>query len=139
MGIVEYEDFVQLSIADLPGLLPDITKGFGSKYLYHLERCKTILYVIDISQENFYEQFIDIKNLLYNFEKNLIISKKAIIIANKIDLCEERDTGILKEKLEILRQKSNEIVVPVSSLNKINLKKFLKLFRDFNETNLNKN
>ena len=42
VGVVEYEDFVQVSITDLPGILPDLTRGFGTKYLHHLEKCKIL-------------------------------------------------------------------------------------------------
>ena len=34
VGVVEFEDFEQITIADLPGLLPDLTRGFGTKVCF---------------------------------------------------------------------------------------------------------
>ena len=133
VGIVEYEDFTQLSIADLPGLLPDLTLGFGTKFLYHLERCKILLYVIDISKENSFEQYLDMKNILESFNKDLL-KKPSIIIANKIDLIKnDEEPDILRSRLDYLRKNSNELVAPISTLDKINLSKFLKIFRDLHD------
>jgi len=131
VGIVEYEDFEQLSIADLPGLLPDLS--FGKNFLYHLEKCKIILYVVDITRENPLEQFKNMRNILLNFDTNIVINKPSILIANKIDILEKNDPSGLKEKLDNLRNNSDQIVAPVSALNKINLRKFLKIFRDLND------
>jgi GTP-binding protein len=128
VGIVEYEDFLQLSIADLPGLLPDMS--FGKNFLYHLEKCKIILYVIDITRNNPLEQYNDMRNILLNFDNNFLINKPSILIANKIDVLEKIDPSGLKRILDDLKLHSNQIVAPVSALNKINLKKFLRIFRD---------
>ena len=94
VGVVEYEDFEQLSIADLPGLLPDLTLGFGTKYLYHLERCSILLHVVDMSKDDPFEQYMDMRNILEKFDKRLL-EKPVILIANKIDLVEKNEPQVL--------------------------------------------
>ncbi len=131
---IRYEDFEQLSIADLPGLLPDLS--FGKNFLYHLDRCNIILYVVDVTRENPVRQYEDMKNILLDFDENLVKAKPSILIANKIDVLEKDDPKELKEKLDNLRRNSNLIVAPVSALNKINLKKFLKIFRDLHDNTI---
>ena len=105
---VRYEDFEQLSIADLPGLLPDLS--FGKNFLYHLDRCNIILYVVDVTRENPVKQFEDMQNILLDFDENLVKAKPSILIANKIDVLEKDDPKELKEKLDDLRRNSNLIV-----------------------------
>lgn len=42
VGMIDYDDYVQLAIADIPGLLPGAHKnyGLGFSFLRHVERCR---------------------------------------------------------------------------------------------------
>ena len=133
VGVVEYEDFLQISIADLPGLLPDLTRGFGSRYLNHLDRCKIIILVIDLSMEDPLLQFNKMKDALNFFDPKILKEKPTLIVGNKVD-----EEGA-EENLEEFRKRINLPVVPISARNKINLTKFLRILRDLYETCNNDN
>jgi GTP-binding protein len=149
VGCVEYEDYLQISIADLPGLLPDLTSGFGTRYLHHLERCKIIIFVLDFSKsseeilnnENYepFRQYLNMKNVLDSYDRDLLINKSSIIIAHKIDkllLDRSIDEKVNEFKTKLLQFFKTErldlhlpSIIPVSAKDKINLNKFLKLLR----------
>ena len=67
------------------------------------------MYVVDITRNNPLEQYNDMRNILLNFDNNLVINKPSILIANKIDVLEKSDPSGLKEKLDDLKLNSNEI------------------------------
>ncbi len=155
VGCVEYEDFLQISIADLPGLLPDLTSGFGTRYLHHLERCKIIIFVLDFSKlselgdqnNDTFEQYLNMKNVLDSYDRELLKNKSLIIIAHKIDILLLNDS--IDEKVEEFKTKlfvynksngqGSDIppIIPVSAKDKINLNKFLKLLRNVYENKNN--
>ncbi len=130
VGIIEYEDFKQISIADLPGFLPDVTRGLGTKYLHHLERCKIILLTIDLSSEKPLEQYNDMRNLLEKYDENILKQKPTIIVGTKIDKANAY-TNLVE-----FRKKINLPVIPVSAEKKINLRKLMTFMRDFSEQHL---
>lgn len=51
LGIVQFPDFRQISVADLPGLLEGAhaNRGMGHSFLRHVERTKLLLLVADVS------------------------------------------------------------------------------------------
>lgn len=122
VGVVEYEDFKQISIADLPGILPDLTRGLGTKYLHHLEKCKILIFVIDLSA-NPEQQFEDMTRVLKVFDASLLSKKPSVVIGHKIDKIESR------VNFEEFRSKIQLPIVPMSAEKKINLTKFLKTLR----------
>ena len=155
VGCVEYEDYLQISIADLPGLLPDLTSGFGTRYLHHLERCKIIIFVLDFSKlsvdllhdinEEPFMQYLNMKNVLDTYDPSLLMKKSSIIIAHKIDqiLFMSTDKKIDEFKTKLYNYYKNDgsglnnrnipPIIPVSARDKINLNKFLKLLRNIYE------
>lgn len=71
----------------MPGLIPDShkNKGLGVTFLKHAERCKALLFIIDISADEPWSHFDILKYEISQFNPELI-ERPMIIIANKIDL-----------------------------------------------------
>lgn len=129
VGIVEYSDFIQISIADLPGLLSDITRGFGTRYLNHLDKCSILIFVLDASSNSpisLFEQYQTVKQLVINYNPTFFNNKKKIILVNKI---EELDENSRIETLKACLEDEKIYMVPISAKNRINLSKFLRLLR----------
>ncbi|KRZ79750.1 GTP-binding protein 10 [Trichinella papuae] len=96
LGIMEYEDGRQISVADLPGLIEGsyMNVGMGHKFLKHVERTYLLLFVIDIEgfQLNAASPFRSALEtyLLLNKEIELynpqLVDKPSVICLNKMDV-----------------------------------------------------
>lgn len=85
LGIVKIGDS-SFVMADLPGLIEGASqgKGLGHEFLKHIERCRLILHVLDMSHENPIEDYEVINNELKEYPGNLD-QRVQIVIANKMD------------------------------------------------------
>jgi GTP-binding protein len=113
-GIVECDDFSRFTIMDVPGLLKGAVAGAGAgtEFLRHLERCKMIAYVVDISPDAMEPAWDALQILRDELQacKKALLGLAAVVIANKID-----EDGA-DENLETLRQRTDLTVYPVSAI-----------------------
>lgn len=125
VGIVHYDDYVQLAIADLPGLIPGAheNKGLGLSFLRHIERCSGILYVIDLSAESPLGQLECLKYELEKYKKGLSERPHAVV-ANKCDLDQN-----IEEQLNVLKDNVQMPVFPISAKFGTNITSLLKYIR----------
>ena len=89
LGVARYDD-KEITLADIPGLIEGAHEGagLGIKFLKHIERCKVLLHLIDITDEDLENNYKQVKNELKNYSKELL-KKKEIIVLNKTDLIEK--------------------------------------------------
>ena len=123
---VTYYDRKELTLADIPGLVEGAHKGIGlgDKFLRHIERCKVLLHLIDLSENNLEKTYKEITKELSSYDKKLS-KKKEIIFFNKSDLF---DNDEIKKKLENFKKKINakyEIISVFSSKDIQKTKKIL--------------
>ena len=64
-----------------------MNKGLGHSFLRHIERCRCLLYVTDVSQDNQASNFYMLKKEL-DLYKTGLSSLPAAVVLNKIDLLE---------------------------------------------------
>ena len=102
LGVTYYNN-KEVTLADIPGLVEGAHKGIGlgDKFLRHIERCKILLHLIDVSENNLAENYLKIRSELKSYDPS-ISKKKEIIYFNKSDLIEKK---ILKEKLDLFSSK----------------------------------
>ena len=122
---VTYYDEKEITLADIPGLVEGAHKGIGlgDKFLRHIERCKMLLHLIDLSQEDLINSYKKIKLELSTYDKNLG-KKKEIIFFNKSDLLEKDDIdkklkefkNKIKTKYEVISVFSNKDIQKVKKL-----------------------
>ncbi|XP_077612956.1 mitochondrial ribosome-associated GTPase 2 [Crocuta crocuta] len=91
VGIVRYEDHQQIAVADIPGIVRGAhrSRGLGSSFLRHIERCRCLLFVVDLSEPEPWTQLEDLKWELEKHEAGLS-QRPHVVVANKIDLPEAR-------------------------------------------------
>tara|TARA_B110000967_G_C18838313_1_gene537986 strand:+ start:1 stop:987 length:987 start_codon:yes stop_codon:yes gene_type:complete len=123
---VAYYDNKEVTLADIPGLVEGAHEGIGlgDKFLRHIERCKILLHLIDISEDKLTENYLKVRSELSKYDK-ILAKKKEIIVFNKSDLIEKKE---VEKKLKIFKKKINkkyEIISVVADKNLINLRKVL--------------
>ncbi len=102
IGVVYLSDDQTFVCADLPGIIEGahLGKGLGLTFLRHIERCRVIIHVVDISSEENdpFESFKKINSELESYNMDLL--KRPMLIAiNKMD-CQGS-----KEKAELFKNK----------------------------------
>jgi len=65
LGVTSYSD-KEITIADIPGLIEGAHEGIGlgDKFLRHIERCKSLIHLIDITENNILENYLKIRKEL---------------------------------------------------------------------------
>ncbi|XP_030832741.1 GTP-binding protein 10-like [Strongylocentrotus purpuratus] len=111
VGIVEYGDKRQISMADLPGLIEGSHQnmGMGHRFLRHVERTKLLLFVVDVhgfqlSPRHAYRNAFETINILnkeLELYKSELVEKPAILALNKLDM--EGADELLQETLEAIQ------------------------------------
>ena len=122
---VTYYDRKEVTLADIPGLVEGAHKGIGlgDKFLRHIERCKVLLHLIDLSENNLEKTYKEITKELSSYDKKLS-KKKEIIFFNKSDLF---DNDEIKKKLENFKKKSNAKYESISVFSSKDIQKTKKL------------
>ena len=120
LGVASYDD-KEITIADIPGLVEGAHKGtgLGIQFLKHIERCKSLLHLIDITSEDLKKSYQQVKNELKKYS-NKLTKKKELIVLNKIDLIDEKEVDhIIKD----FKKNTKSEVVAVSTFNKTSVSK----------------
>ena len=115
----------EIVLADIPGLIEGSHKGngLGDRFLRHIERCKTLIHLIDISEKDILGNYLKIKSELSKYDKK-ILKKTEIIIFNKLDLI---DMDSITKKLENFRKKIKKNFEVTSLLSGQNFEKIKKI------------
>ena len=89
VGQIEYRDFAQVTMADVPGIIEGAARGvgLGIDFLRHLERARVLVYVIDMAGTDNREPWKDYEILSkeiseYNQE---LAERPSLVVANKMD------------------------------------------------------
>ena len=112
-------------LEDIPGLIEGAHKGIGlgDKFLKHIERCKSLLHIIDINEDDLIGQYKVIREELKQYSEKLI-KKKEIVVFNKIDLLEEKEKN---EKLKEFKKFFKKKFYEISILKKENINTILRI------------
>ncbi len=120
LGVASYDD-KEITLADIPGLIEGAHEGtgLGIQFLKHIERCKTILHLIDITNNDLIVSYYQVINELKNYNPDLL-KKKELIVLNKIDLI---DSKLSKEIVNEFSKKIDKEIITLSTLNKTSVSK----------------
>ena len=104
LGVVRMGEGSSFVMADIPGLIEGAGEGvgLGHEFLRHVERCRLLLHVIDVSGSEGrdpIEDFDKINRELKVYSKELSLQKQ-IVVGNKCDLCDDETVENLKNYFE---------------------------------------
>ncbi len=118
LGVSIYDN-KEITLADIPGLIEGAHEGsgLGIKFLKHIERCKTLLHLIDITEEDLIHSYRQVRTELKKYSRELE-KKKEIVVFNKIDLINKDE---IKYKLIKFKKKIKKNVLLISTLDKTTL------------------
>ena len=120
LGVASYDN-KEITIADIPGLVEGAHKGIGLgiQFLKHIERCKSLLHMIDITNDNLKESYNQVKKELRKYSSKLS-KKKELIVLNKTDLINENKVNdIIKDFSKNLKSE----VITLSTFKKNSISK----------------
>ncbi len=120
LGVATYDN-KEITLADIPGLVEGAHEGvgLGIQFLKHIERCKTLMHLIDITNEDLENTYQQVKNELGSYSKELL-NKKEIIVLNKTDLL---DGDTVKEIVKNFSKNKSSEVVTLSTIEKDSVSK----------------
>lgn len=104
LGVVKIEEGKSFVMADIPGLIEGASEGvgLGHEFLRHVERCRLIVHVIDVSGSEGRDPIEDFKAInheLENFSMELAEAPQ-IVAANKSDMATTEQVERLRNYVE---------------------------------------
>lgn len=132
LGIVEYRDFQTFVMADIPGIIEGAAegKGLGHRFLRHIERNSTLLFLIPADSVDIKNEYRILLNELKLHNPELLDKKRLLAISKSDMLDEELKTEIKKEL-----PKGIETLFISSAANKGLIELKDKLWKMLNEDN----
>lgn len=96
LGIVEYRDFQSFVMADIPGIIEGAAegKGLGHRFLRHIERNSTLLFLIPADSEDHLKEYEILLNELVEYNPELL-DKDRVLAISKSDMLDNE----LKEEI----------------------------------------
>ena len=115
LGVTIYDD-KEITLADIPGLIEGAHKGtgLGIKFLKHIERCKSLLHLIDITEDNIIKSYNQVRDELSKYSSDLL-KKDELIVFNKTDLIDKQALDI---KYKDFKNQTGKTVYFMSTLDK---------------------
>jgi GTP-binding protein len=100
LGIVEYRGFKSFVMADIPGIIEGAAegKGLGHRFLRHIERNSTLLFLIPADSKDIREEYKILLNELKKHNPELL-DKERLLAISKSDLLDEELEAELKQEL----------------------------------------
>ena len=113
LGVANYNN-KEVTLADIPGLIEGAHEGvgLGDKFLRHIERCKNILHLIDITNEDLLENYSKVRKELLKYS-NKLIKKREIIVFNKIDMISDEEVN---KKINTFSKQIKKKIYSISAL-----------------------
>lgn len=128
LGIVNFKDFHSFTVADIPGIIEGAHqgKGLGIQFLRHIERTRILLFLIDITSEDYKKDFKILYNELKQFSPKLI-QKRILVSLSKADLVEEKE---LKKLSKLKFRGIDKPVIIFSAVSGFGIEKLLETIWD---------
>lgn len=101
LGIVEYRDFKTFVVADIPGIIEGAAegKGIGHRFLRHIERNSTLLFLIPADARDIKKQYEILVDELRRYNPEML-DKDRLVAISKSDMLDSELKAELKAELD---------------------------------------
>lgn len=101
LGIVEYRDYQTFVMADIPGIIEGAAegKGIGHRFLRHIERNSTLLFLIPADAKDIKKQYDILHNELKKYNRELL-DKSRLVAISKSDMLDNELKAEMKKQLD---------------------------------------
>ncbi|SFP43876.1 GTPase ObgE [Hydrogenimonas thermophila] len=156
LGVVAIDDYRSFVMADIPGIIEGASdgRGLGIEFLKHIERTKTLLFMIDAANyREVSQQFEALQNELERYSEELAKRPYAIALTRIDAITVEEANEKMKELLDALKLQPNNglnkysadenylgymsdekvnplFVMPISSVSKVNIQPLIFALAD---------
>lgn len=126
LGIVKIDDFDSLVMIDIPGLIEGAHagKGMGKEFLRHIERCRVLLFLVDVTSPDPEKSYATLRNEILRYDP-MLLERPSILALTKCDLIKGGAEGIDPDFLNI-----HSKVFPISSVSREGLKTLLAALKE---------
>ncbi len=126
LGVVGI-DASEFVVADIPGLIKGahMGHGFGDLFLGHVERCSVLVHLIDVTNEDFVDDYITIVDEVNQYDDTLS-QKTRITVLNKIDALTKEERALYKNQLAKI---IDEPIFMISAVSGEGIEKLLRAIR----------
>ena len=113
LGVVRV-DSIDFVLADIPGLIEGAHEGagLGTRFLGHVERCKVLLHLVDINEEDVAETYRTVRRELKAYGADL--DKRRELVA--LSKCDTADAEMIAEKSEQLQKAARKKPLVLSAV-----------------------
>lgn len=113
LGIVKIDE-KELILADIPGLIEGAHtgRGLGDRFLAHIERCRVLIHLIDLNQEDILKTYETVRNELESYSPTLS-EKPEVIVINKVDVFDQEIEDYIQQQF---LERFNKEVLFISAL-----------------------
>jgi GTP-binding protein len=130
LGIVEFDDFSRILIADIPGIIKDAhdDRGLGLSFLRHIERTSTLIFLIELApyeDRDPFEEFLMLRSELEAYNPAML-EKPFLVALNKID---QENVAEMAASFRARYPFDPSTLFEISALEQINIKPFLEAMR----------
>jgi len=101
LGIVKYREFQTFVMADIPGIIEGAAegKGIGHRFLRHIERNSTLLFLIPADADDIKKQYDILLDELRRYNPEML-DKDRLVAISKSDMLDEELQAEMKEELD---------------------------------------
>ena len=126
LGVVGI-DASEFVVADIPGLIKGahMGHGLGDLFLGHVERCSVLVHLIDVTNEDFIDNYATIIDEVNQYDDTLS-QKTRITVLNKIDALTKEERVLYKNQLVKI---IDEPIFMISAVSGEGIEKLLRAIR----------
>ena len=125
LGVVKKWNGDGYVVADIPGLIEGASEGvgLGHEFLRHVERCRFLVHIVDLTAENPVDTYQKINTELKKHSE-MLADRYQIVVLNKIDAVDKETTERILEEFKTLLP--NERIFTISAATKENVEELLQ-------------